>query len=127
MIVRAGIGAALFVLAGCASQGTPPIARVPLPSLFSNEDYPVAALRYDQQGTVGVTLDVGVDGRVTGCTVAISSGHPALDASTCRLLRNRARFAPATDARGTAIAGTTAARIRWALPPAPPSPPPATR
>lgn len=122
MIMRAGFAAALIVLAGCASKGTPPVAQVPLPRLFGNDDYPAAALRYDQEGTVAVMLNVGVDGRVTGCTVTSSSGSAALDSTTCRLLRNRARFEPARDARGRAIAGTSAATIRWALPAPAPSP-----
>lgn len=91
----------------------------PLHSLVTIEDYPVAALRYDQQGQTSVLLSVDRVGRVSGCAVATSSGSAALDATTCRLFASRARFAPARDASGRTVADSYAASIKWVLPPAP--------
>lgn len=87
-----------------------------LGSLFSWDDYPEVALQKDEQGTVGVTLTVGTDGKVTDCVVNLSSGSPSLDVQTCRLLWARARFTPARDAQGKPVQDTYTQRIRWELP-----------
>ena len=49
-------------------------------------------------------------------TVTGSSGHPALDAATCRLYPRRARFSAARDGAGNPIESTYADRVRWQLP-----------
>ena len=54
--------------------------------------------------------------RVSGCTVTASSGSAALDSATCRLLRSRARFTPATDSTGAKTSDSVSGRIRWVLP-----------
>lgn len=94
----------------------PARARSNLASYFSDADYPAAAQRNEEQGTTSVSLTIGTDGRVTGCTVTGSSGSATLDAATCNILRRRARFTPATDSTGAPIADTTSTRIRWVLP-----------
>jgi protein TonB len=52
------------------------------------------------QGTVGVRLSVGSDGRPRSCRVTRSSGNAALDSTTCTLLEQRLQFTPARDADG---------------------------
>lgn len=94
----------------------PAKARANLASYFSDDDYPQDAIRNEQQGTTGVRLDIGPDGRVTNCTVTSSSGSSSLDSTTCRLLRSRARFTPATDSSGNKTGDTTTTRIVWRLP-----------
>ena len=96
----------------------PARARVPsgLPSLFSDEDYPLEALLNDEQGTVGFKLAIGVDGAITGCTIESSSGSPSLDSTTCRLLAERARFTPARDKKGRPATDTYSGRIVWRIP-----------
>ncbi|AHE54912.1 hypothetical protein NX02_16160 [Sphingomonas sanxanigenens DSM 19645 = NX02] len=64
-------------------------------------------------GSVLIHLAVGADGRVTGCSIARSSGDAALDAATCRLATRRFRYRPATDATGRAIADTAGWRQDW--------------
>ena len=97
---------------------TAPIERASanLPALFSTDDYPQAALRRDEQGTVAYTLSINRRGRVRHCEVATSSGSRALDRATCRILKRRARFTPARGADGKAIGDTLSGRIRWQLP-----------
>ncbi len=56
------------------------------------------------------------DGRVTDCTSSASSGSSALDATTCRLMKSRARFTPARDANGNPTTDSVANAIRWVLP-----------
>lgn len=84
---------------------------------FSTDDYPASAIRAEEEGTVGVRLGLGADGRVTSCEVTVSSGSSALDLVTCRLYQKRARFAPARDTVGGAIASTYTDRVIWRLPP----------
>jgi protein TonB len=94
----------------------PAHARANLASYVSDADYPASAIRAEQQGTTGFRLTVGTDGRVTGCDVTSSSGSPALDQATCRIMRSRARFTPARDDHGNPTTDSVSSRIRWVLP-----------
>jgi len=87
-----------------------------LVSLFSTEDYPLESIRNAEQGTVAVIIRVSDDGRIADCIVAQSSGFPALDSQTCRVLWMRARFVPARDAKGHSVESALRQRIRWELP-----------
>ena len=91
-------------------------ARGNLPALFSTDDYPQSAIRNEEQGTTGVRLTIGTNGRVTACDITQSSGSSALDSTTCNILRRRARFTPAKDQAGNPISDSTTTRIRWELP-----------
>lgn len=104
-----------------AEVAVPARAKANLTGLFSDQDYPAAAVAAREQGPVGFTLDVGANGRVTACTVTQSSGSASLDQTTCALLSSRARFSPATDASGSPVPDSMAGRISWKLPPAPAS------
>ncbi|HEX9963387.1 MAG TPA: TonB family protein [Allosphingosinicella sp.] len=95
---------------------TPARAKANLASLFSDEDYPASAVRAGESGATGFRLEVGANGRVTNCTVTSSSGSSALDSTTCRLLRSRARFTPATDSSGGSTSDSVSGRIVWRLP-----------
>jgi TonB family protein len=86
-----------------------------LPTLFSDEDYPPSAIRNNEQGPVGFRLEVGDDGTPSGCAVVSSSGSQALDATTCRLLMERARFRPARDSRGRPTTDQFTGRIIWRM------------
>jgi protein TonB len=94
----------------------PAKARANLASYISDDDYPQDAIRNEQQGTTRFRLDIGPDGRVTNCTVTGSSGSSSLDNATCRILRSRARFTPATDSSGNKTGDTVSQSIRWVLP-----------
>jgi len=105
-----------------SEAATPARAKANLTSLFSDLDYPAAAVAAREQGEVAFALDIGANGRVTDCTVTRSSGSSALDDTTCRLIRSRARFTPALDATGATVSDHLAGKIIWRLPPAPPTP-----
>ena len=79
-------------------------------------DYPRAAERDGAQGTVGYLLAIDPYGRVQNCEIRRSSGHAALDETTCRQLQRRARFNPATDQTGQPTTGSFAGTVRWVLP-----------
>lgn len=93
-----------------------PQARTKLQQLVSVHDYPASALRQREQGRVAFTLDVGANGRVTGCTITGSSGSAALDSATCRIMRSRGRFTPAADSNGMPAAGRVSDAVEWRLP-----------
>lgn len=95
------------------TAGTPPQAINP-GSWISMDDYPAEAARWSTEGTVRVDLAVDAHGRVTGCEVRQSAGA-VLDVATCRLLALRARFQPARDAGGKAMAGSYSSAIAWRL------------
>ncbi|HEX8512735.1 MAG TPA: TonB family protein, partial [Allosphingosinicella sp.] len=74
-----------------------------LATLFSAADYPEAAWQAGEEGRVGFLLLIGAAGRVESCSITSSSGSATLDAATCPLLVERARFEPARDHRGRPI------------------------
>jgi protein TonB len=94
----------------------PARARANLASYVSDEDYPSTAARNEEQGTTRFRLVVGPDGKVKECSVTSSSGSSALDSTTCKLMRQRARFTPAMDSSGRPTGDTVASAIRWVLP-----------
>jgi len=105
-------------------QASSTSARANLASYISDSDYPAEAIRAGEQGTVGFKLDIGPDGLVSACTILLSSNSASLDAATCRILQARARFTPARDSAGHAVADAVKGRIRWVLPPDEPEPEP---
>lgn len=91
-------------------------AHFSLPRLFSSSDYPPDALRNDQGGTVAVVLLIDTDGKVADCTLTQTSGAAALDAQTCAIIRQRARYKPAKGLDGKPARDVDSARIRWIIP-----------
>jgi len=83
---------------------------------ISHYDYPTSALRARAEGLTAVRLQIGPDGRVTGCAVERTSGSSALDSTTCSLAQRRFRFTPAADAKGRPAAGTGRYDMNWRLP-----------
>jgi TonB family protein len=107
---------------------SPPTAIVTAPSVTTKPAAKVAAApptwvisnpiaidtrRGRYSGTVAVRFTVGLDGRLSNCTTAKSSGNSDLDALTCRTVVARARFTPARGARGQPIASQAVATYVW--------------
>lgn len=85
-------------------------------SWFRNdEDYPAAARRNEEQGTVGIAFDINGEGRVENCRVTSSSGSRSLDDTTCSLVVRRGRYSAALDADGNPMRSSGALRITWKL------------
>ena len=82
----------------------------------TTDDYPSSALRAGQQGRTSFRLDIGSDGRVTGCTVTQTSGSDVLDGTACRMLQRRAKFTAARDTDGNAIASSYSSSVLWKMP-----------
>lgn len=112
-----------YVPAPPAPAAPPPAPRVIQPKsavgdlqgLIGNDDYPQAAIDADQQGSTSVVLTIGTNGRVSDCAIARSSGSRALDTTTCRILKSKAKFTPAQDSSGNPTTGTFPKTIRWVL------------
>lgn len=100
---------ARFAPKGAAPQGNPG-------QWVTTNDYPTDAIRRGEAGTTTFRLTVGPDGRVRDCTVTKSSGSASLDAAACSKMSQRARFRPATDGDGDAVAGSWTNSVKWVLP-----------
>ena len=85
-------------------------------SWVTQNDYRSSWISRDYAGTVGFRLSVGASGKVENCAVTRSSGISALDEATCQLVQRRARFSPAKNGDGRAIAGRYDSAVRWQLP-----------
>jgi protein TonB len=93
----------------------PPQPRAAPSSYITPDDYPASARAMKQQGRVDFILIVGKDGRVAGCNINRSSGSPALDSTTCSLMRRRARFTPAIDSNGNPAVAPVRMQYVWRL------------
>lgn len=94
--------------------GTGPTGN--LAAFFTPDDYPVAAIRREEQGASGFALLVDETGRIVDCTITQTSGVAALDAQSCAVISRRARMTPATDASGKPRKSRLQSRIRWVMP-----------
>ncbi|WP_448501290.1 energy transducer TonB [Sphingomonas sp.] len=85
---------------GAGGIETPPRWRS---GRMSNRDFPAAAADAGISGKVHVRYLVLTNGRVGECEIERSSGSRILDETTCRLIRQRYRFAPSRDERGRPV------------------------
>ncbi|GAA4052471.1 TonB family protein [Parerythrobacter jejuensis] len=83
---------------------------------ITDSDYRSSWINREWAGTAGFRLSIGANGRVQECTVVDSTGHPALDAATCKLVRRRARFEAALNDKGEKVPGTFSSAVRWQIP-----------
>lgn len=92
----------------------PAVPLIPLEQWFHTDDYPPASMRGGEEGDVSVMLSIDSEGKVAGCRVTQSSGHPLLDRATCMLAIRRGRFTPAKDAQRRPVAsGYVVKDIKW--------------
>ena len=82
----------------------------------TNADYRPRWIREELTGSARFTLSIDAAGKVTGCTITRSTGHAALDTTTCELVTKRARFDAARDGNGKPVAGSFSSTIRWNIP-----------
>lgn len=104
--------AGLF-LPGVVQAQTSPVPIAHPERWITYSDYPQESVRLREKGIVGFRLEVDAQGGVTACSITSSSGFSRLDRTACALLMKRARFKPATDANGAAVAGAWSSRFRW--------------
>lgn len=81
-----------------------PVTRPALVRDVRGSDYPDEVWRRWPRGAaVDVAVRVQPDGTATDCKINRSSGVPAIDQWTCRLVEERARFRPARDETGQPV------------------------
>jgi protein TonB len=83
---------------------------------ITSSDYPRELREAGVGGRVGVLFTVGVNGRVTRCTVTRSSGVAELDSLTCRLIQQRFVYRPSRDRFGRPIADEVDGEHDWIAP-----------
>jgi protein TonB len=80
-----------------------------------SSNYPRRAEREGIEGSVGVAVTIGPDGRVSSCSVSRSSGSSDLDSAACDGMTRYARFDPALDAAGNPISDRWSTTIVYQL------------
>ncbi|QSB43529.1 energy transducer TonB [Altererythrobacter sp. FM1] len=83
---------------------------------ITEADYRSNWIRQELTGVARFRLDISASGQVTGCTITSSSGHSELDNATCALITRRAKFKPAKDGNGDAVASTFSNAVEWKIP-----------
>lgn len=96
------------------------LALVIAPSAWAEErqifaDYPRKAHKEGREGIVTYRVLVGKDGRVKSCSIEQSSGWDDLDKATCKNMKKRARFSPASDAQGHPIEVPFISKWHWRI------------
>ena len=102
-VLLAKLAMGVFGGGGSGGQGTRPALITPS---LTRRDYPDEVSRFwprSRDAFVAVAVRVQLDGRGTDCKINKSSGVPAIDQWTCRLVETRLRFRPATDDRGRPV------------------------
>lgn len=97
------------------------LRRSPVPTSspanwLHSSDYPRGQLLGGRQAIVRFRLMVDAAGIPTACKLQSSIGEKDFGDTTCSLLMRRARFAPALDAHGTAVASYYVNSVRWIIP-----------
>ncbi|MCL9998274.1 MAG: energy transducer TonB [Erythrobacter sp.] len=101
--------ASLYDPVGASPKGNPG-------KWVSNDDYRPRWIAEELSGTARFTLQIDARGKVTGCTITRSTGHPALDTATCDLVSKRARFDAARDGNGKPVPGSWSNSVTWRIP-----------
>lgn len=78
------------------------------------ENYPSRALRREIEGTVGVSVTINAEGRVSGCRVT-RSADPILDEAACADMTRYARFNPALNDAGNPTSGSWSTNIVYQI------------
>ncbi|MFZ4689834.1 MAG: energy transducer TonB [Polymorphobacter sp.] len=98
-----------------------PALKAPTPAtakgrgnVISEDDYPDASRRAEDQGSVRISYTVDATGKVSACEVTKSSGFPRLDDATCKIVIRRWRFNPATR-DGQPVAENRSQSVKWQL------------
>lgn len=86
-----------------------------LRGILRPQDYPAVAIDRKQGGTVTLALLIDEIGKVADCSVVGTSGVASLDAQSCALVKERAKFQPAIGIDGKPAKDSFLQRITWRL------------
>lgn len=87
----------------------------PLATYFSSGDYPAQAYQDDASGRSQIMMMIDEAGALKDCMVEETSGIAVLDAQTCILLHERAKFRPALDDAGKPVRSVLTQRVHWKM------------
>lgn len=76
--------------------------------------YPPLSQRMGEQGTTGLSCEIGVDGKPISCVVTHSSGSPRLDEAAVSYVKDHYTWTPATR-DGKPVTATVQLNIVWDL------------
>ena len=109
------LGLTAALIAGCATPARAPVRTAAVIQFNSckTPDYPKAAMRNEETGTVDMAFLVGTDGKVHDARIERSSGHVLLD-DAARLSIAMCSFSPAKD-DGVAVQSWAPVRYVWTL------------
>ena len=96
----------------------PRLSREPvgdLQKVFTGDDFPMHAAHLGLQGSTTMEILIDEKGAVADCSVTETSGYSTLDAQSCAIVQERARFGPAIDAQGKPTRSSYSQRITWKL------------
>lgn len=79
-------------------------------------DYPLDAIAKGIESDVHFRLSIDAAGKISDCVIQDPFPPLGFAELTCRLLRSRARFRPASDSSGKPIASFYASAVRWRIP-----------
>ena len=82
----------------------------------TQNDYPPKMLQSGQPANIAFRLDIGADGKPTGCYIQAATHPKEFDSAVCGSILNRARFSPAMDAQGNSINSYYLGRVNFRLP-----------
>lgn len=108
-----GAGAGAGASGGAGSE----IAAPPrlLSGRITPADFPRDAATASVDAALSTESLVGIDGRVSECRVTVSSGSRVLDETTCALMIERYRYAPARDTLGRPVPDTVPRDHLWSI------------
>jgi hypothetical protein len=87
----------------------------PLIRYFSSDDYPAQAVTREDGGRSVIMMMIDESGKLKDCLVEETSGIAALDAMTCIVLRDRAKFRPAVDGAGGPVRSVLTQTVIWRI------------
>lgn len=91
------------------------LATGDLQSVFTGDDYPLVAVRNDQQGTAAFIILVDEKGVPKDCTIFGSTGSAALDSRSCGIILVRGKFSPAIGPDGKPAKNAFVKRVTWRM------------
>ena len=86
-----------------------------LPDLFDSRAYPDIALSRNIERNVIAKLEISADGMVSSCNAPGNFAYPQFVDAVCNVLKKGARFEPARDSSGQAVAAPYVVIVRFQM------------
>ena len=100
---------------GRPGRGPPEPRMINQSEVFAPANYPFFAKAREDEGLVRFVVTVDASGIARDCIIVEEAEAETLNQPTCDLIMAEARFEPARDRRGRAIAASFSRPVRWVL------------